>query len=190
MRRALVLATLVTAGCATTATGGTDNATGITTTPVGQTTTRVLTDAGNLNVTARSDMRISTNWVRAPADRVQAQLPGVYEALGITMSSRQDGGVMVFTNDDITANRRFAGERVSEYLNCGQTPMGTSMADASTVQIKMTTLVSGGAEGTELKTQLTGMAYSRTNSGTGAACVSTGRLEQRIAQMLTERTAS
>jgi hypothetical protein len=67
------------------------------------------------------------------------------------------------------------------------------MADASTVQLRMVTVVRGGENGTELRTQVLATAYSRaggSGSGVGAPCRSTGKLEERIAQMVTERATS
>lgn len=188
MRRTLVLTTLVASACATAPAGD-----GIITTPGTPVTTRVLTDAGNLSVQSNADQRISSQWVRAPMARVQQALPAVYESLGIPMSSTQEGEALRFVNDGIVVNRRLGGQRVSEYLNCGSTPIGTNMADASTVQIRMITVVRGSETGTELRTQMVGTAYSRaggSGSGAGAPCRSTGKLEERIAQMVTERTTS
>jgi hypothetical protein len=188
MRRNVVLATLFASACATAPAGE-----GITTTPGTLTTTRVLTDAGNISVQSNADQRVSTQWVRAPMERVQVALPAVYESLGIPMTSAKEGEGLRFVNDGIVVNRRLGGERVSQYLNCGATPIGTSMADASTVQIRLITLVRGGENGTELRTQMVGTAYSRaggSGSGVGAPCRSTGKLEERIAQMVTERVTS
>lgn len=188
MRRTLVLATLVASACATAPAGE-----GITTTPGTLTTTRVLTESGNISVQSNADQRVSTQWVRAPLDRVQLALPVVYESLGIPMTSTQEGEALRFANEGIVVNRRLGGARVSEYLNCGATPIGTSMADAATVQIRLITMVRGGENGTELRTQMLGTAYSRaggSGSGAGAPCRSTGKLEERIAQMVTERVTS
>ncbi|HEX8360315.1 MAG TPA: hypothetical protein VF613_09415 [Longimicrobium sp.] len=188
MRRTLVLATLFTSACATAPTGD-----GIITTPGTPTTTRVLTDAGNFSVQSNADQRVSSQWVRAPMERVQVALPAVYESLGIPMTSSEDGRALRFANDGMVVNRRLGGERVSQYLDCGSTPIGTSMADASTVQLRMVTVVRGGENGTELRTQVLATAYSRaggSGSGVGAPCRSTGKLEERIAQMVTERATS
>lgn len=188
MLRSLVLATLALSACATAPEGD-----GIVTTPGTLTTTRVLTDAGNVSVQSNADQRISTQWVRAPMNRVQQVLPAVYESLGIPTTSTEEGAALRIVNDGFVVNRRLGGQRVSEYLNCGSTPIGTNMADASTVQIRMVTLVRGGDTGTELRTQMVGTAYSRaggSGSGVGAPCRSTGKLEERIAQMVTERITS
>ena len=177
---ALFSSLLVLAACASTGTGG------------GNTTTPPLVDSqttGQAILRTRTDVSAAVR-IDAPIQRVYDLLPAIYTELGVTEVGR-DPATRTVGNGRIAASRRFAGEPLSRYLQCGTTAFGGALADEARVEMALRSTVAADAQGTALQTTVT--ATARPNRGTGGdqvQCNSTGALEARIAAMVRQKLAS
>lgn len=161
----------------------------MTTTGGTPTTTQVTTAAGTYEIEAVAESRVSSHWIRIPVDQAWSALPVVYQELGIPPGT-VNLDARVFGNRDVRVNRRFAGERLSSFVDCGTNPIGAPVANTSSVHFDILTQLDGGDEGTEVRTQLQARAQPRGTSGDPVRCTSTGELEKHIAQMITERAGT
>ena len=125
--------------------------------------------------------------VGARLDQVRAALPEVFRELGVE-DAGQDREGLVFGSRDITAPR-LGGERTSAWVRCGNS-MGAGPSAAGSYRTKLSVLVTLRPDGerTWVTSQVTGSATSVGGTSTEAVmCVSNGRLEQRIQELLTAR---
>jgi hypothetical protein len=129
--------------------------------------------------------------INAPIQNVYDVLPEIYTELGVAEVGA-DPATRTVGNGRLQVSRRFGGEPLSRYLQCGNTAFGAPLADEARVEMDLRTTVSvDAAGGTSLRTVLTAMA--RNNRGTSAdhvACNSTGVLERRITTMVRQKTGS
>jgi len=183
--RTLILCSslLALAACATTAGTGTG----------ANTTTPPLVDnqtTGQGILRTRADVS-SAERINAPIQRVYDVLPAVYRELGVAEVGA-DSTTRTVGNGRVQVSRRFGGEPVSRYVQCGTTAFGAPLADEARVEMDLRTTVSADpAGGTALRTVLT--ATARGNRGTSTdqvQCNSTGSLESRIAAMVRQRVGS
>lgn len=119
--------------------------------------------------------------------RVFAALKSIYEDLGVPPAI-DDPTTGRVGNTDFWKKGKLGTERISMYLNCGDSIMGAA-ADHYRVYISVISLVRPDGKGeSELETALS--AQARNMEGTTSdlvSCGSTGRLEQLIRQLLLER---
>ncbi len=122
----------------------------------------------------------------APVEHVWAVLPQVYEELGVQLAvhdsvSRRIGNTGF-------RPRRLGDARLSQYLRCGTSITATPNADRYQVQVSLITRLSdSGDGGTTIATFLSATARPRDVGGSTVNCASTGRLEERVAEMVDER---
>jgi hypothetical protein len=150
-------------------------------------------------VTARStrsaEVRTRVDVARAehvefPVQAVWDALPGVYTALGVPEVGA-DPATRTVGNGSFVVSRTLAGEPLSRFLACGTTAVGRPLADEARVQIDMRTVVTAEGDGSSVRTTL--QATARANNGTSSdtvPCNSTGRLEERIANMVRQKLVS
>lgn len=122
-------------------------------------------------------------------DQVWAVLPAVYEEMEISAGVVNEEQ-RIFGNPNLVVNRTLAGERVSSYLDCGVNPIGAPVANSASVQINLRSQLSPSAGGTEIQTQLQALAQPRASSGGEVRCMSTGKLEARLAELVEQRLTS
>jgi hypothetical protein len=113
-------------------------------------------------------------------------LPGVFEALEIPVELLDTGRKMM-GNPDHRVRGRIAGRPLSEYLSCGTTMSG-QIANQYDVRLSVVSPPLPGEEeeeGTGIRTRVEATARSRSGaSGSAVTCSSTGRLEERVAELL------
>jgi hypothetical protein len=172
-------AVLALTGC-----GG--NAGGLSATGGTPSTTRVTSNSVAFDLETSDERLVSRLWIRAPMQRVNEVLPRVLTDLGFEIEPL-DGDETRLRSEPLSVNRRLAGEPVSTYLDCGRNPIGAPNANTHTVQLYLDVQVTGGEEGAQLMTQLEARATPRASSGGVIRCVTTGRLEQRIAAEIQAR---
>lgn len=138
----------------------------------------------------RSDAAPSRTVIGAPIDRLGELVPGVYQHLGLGAARATNTGEYLF----ITPNLRiegelYAGERNSDYIDCGRGIHGLR-ADLYRVEFAMFTRLRPGPDGgTTVETLMGGVARAREmNSGT-IHCRGTGKLETMIADLLRVRSS-
>jgi len=110
-------------------------------------------------------------------------LPSVFEQLEIEVS-RVDAANGVMGNESYRA-RSVEGERMSRWLDCGRGPV---RANADEYQVTLTVLVQllGASRGTVVRTTVDAYARGRDISGSSVHCISWGRLERRIPELVME----
>ena len=82
-------------------------------------------------------------------------------------------------------SRRFDGQPLSMYLNCGNDPMGGPNADLNPVQVSIVTRArASGGTSTVLETLVSGFTYKGGASSAPIHCATTGELEEHLAKMV------
>jgi hypothetical protein len=94
-----------------------------------------------------------------------------------------------FGNRNFTAVRRLGRQPLSRYFRCGQSGVGTQLADEYRVTMSVLTTARGVAQGTELRTRVSAQAMAMATSGAPVACASSGQLEDAIARGVQARIA-
>lgn len=123
----------------------------------------------------------------APARDVWEAATAAYEELGIEVTYSQPSRHV--GNRQFRVRRRLAGARLSRYLRCGVDVAGRPMADSYIVTLNV---VSEVTSTTDLQSRMstTVSATALKPSGTSTdpvVCVSKGLLEERIADLVSER---
>ncbi len=185
MSRTPVIAVLTLVACAGQQRGTTPSSTP---TPA-PTTPRVTPPVGptiTLETTASNSR--STAMLRGfYPDQVWKQLPAVYEELGIPIT-RLDSAQHVIGNEGLKLRRRLKDVPLSRLLDCGG-GMGMSNADSYEVYLTVMTRLRPAADGgTQVETVVDASAKPVAfNTSASVACTSTGGLERRLHERLTER---
>ena len=138
-------------------------------------------------VTLRTEGYAVRGKVPAPPERTFATVVAVYEALGIPVTA-MDSASLTVGNPRFTVTRRLAGERLTEYLDCGDN-RGIPNAEVYTVRMDIRSTVSPDPDGSSVATVIE--ATARSNDGTGTqpvVCHTRARLEERIARETLVRT--
>ncbi|HEX7048566.1 MAG TPA: hypothetical protein VF188_00005, partial [Longimicrobiales bacterium] len=123
-------------------------------------------------------------------EQVFAVVADVYKSLSIPIETI-DPAAMVIGNPHHAAQRRFAGERMSTFFNCGSGPWGAN-ADSYRIEMSILTHVAPANPGS-VTVRTTVNATGQTLSGASknqVACGSTGRLEQIIHDRVMNRLAA
>ena len=151
--------------------------------PVRQTTSVTTGGGGNIDLVSYADDRPSSHVLQATPEQVWAVLPSVYDQLKVKPET-VDASARLIGNRRIVANGKIAGSRASDFLECG-TSVGGPIADSYQINLSLTTEVALGQAGmSELRTSVQGTATQRGVSGAPVRCATTGRLEQRIANLV------
>lgn len=147
----------------------------------------IIESSTSVMVRINNDESGMTRTLDAAPERVWAVLPAVYGELGIPVEV-SDANARAFGNRRVTV-QRIGGERTSSWVRCGNEGAGPSAMSGYRVQLSiLTSLQPAGAGKTTLTTQIGG--HGTTIEGTSTSrvlCATTGRLEQRIAQMIAAR---
>jgi hypothetical protein len=178
----LLLAALAAAACAPAA--GTPG-----TVPAGPEPQITETSSG-ISFRVRNDNPGATHHVGARSDRVRALLPEVFRDLGVADAGMDRDG-LVFGHRSITADR-VGGERTTVLVRCG-TASGAGPSAATRYRTRLSLLVTIRPDGerTWVTTQVGGSATPLTGTSADAVlCVSTGRLEKRVEELLAARLAA
>ena len=123
--------------------------------------------------------------IRATPEVAWIGLPGVYEALEIPVA-HVDPSSRTLGNQRHQARRRLGGEPMSTYFNCGSTLSGP-IATEYEMRISVISQIMPAENPAEaaIVTRVQAAARSRDgSSATDVPCASSGRLEQRIAELL------
>ena len=171
------------AGCASSGAGGPASSAPptTTTTVVMQTSPGV---SGSTDVASSRESSGVVTTLAAPADRAWATLVAAYGSLGIEPAN-VDVQRRYYGNQSVEPkNGRIAGIPTARILNCGTSPTGVPLAQSYQVRLSVISSLEGAADGSRLTTRVQGTASSRDGSTTQVACGSTGRLEQRIAELM------
>lgn len=147
----------------------------------------VMRVAGTAPVEMHTEANVAERVFQVPAEQVWAEVPGVYERLGIPITTA-DPDAREVGNPGYLA-RRVEGKRMNSYLDCG-TQLGGAVANSHDVTLSVVTKViarEGGASG--VRTVLDATARARATSGNPVHCQSRGVLEERIGRLIAEALA-
>jgi hypothetical protein len=146
-------------------------------------TVHVSSPGGSLGATEiRNSPSARTRNVAAPADSVWSVLPAAFEQLGIAAGA--DNDQKVFGNPEFRV-KRIEGVLLSNFVDCGRGVTAVPLADDYDVTLSVLTQVSAVGEGWSLvATTVSGRAKPRAVSGNPVYCQSTGKLEQRIVDLV------
>lgn len=183
MRRLISLSVLFLAACGAPGAGRTTVTSAV---PV---TTQVTTGVGELRVSANNESRETTHVLTMNTADAWSALPGVYRQLGLE-GQVLDANVRFFGTRRQTVSGRLAGVRLAEYLDCGQGNGGLPVANTYRVSLSVGTRVEEMGGRAQLRSGLIAEATPQTVSGSEVRCTSTGRLEARIAELLSAGTAA
>ena len=125
-------------------------------------------------------------WVDAPIENVWAVLPQVFEDLDVPLAVHDSDSKKI--GNDGFQPRRVGGSRLSQFLRCGTGMTATPNADRYQVTMSLTTRLSEADDGgTTIVTVVWATAKPRDVGGNAVNCASTGELENRISEMVTEK---
>lgn len=181
--RILALSALLLTGCARTSDG---RPVVVETVPV---TTRVYTRAGDIDISANQEIRVSSHLVTLPLEAAWGALPDVYRELGIR-GEVLDTDRRLFGVRSQTESGRLAGVRLSSYFDCGSGNGGLPIANTYRLDIAAISHVREVGGRTEVMTSVTAEATSQTLSGPEVRCRTTGQLEDRISELVTQRATA
>jgi hypothetical protein len=122
--------------------------------------------------------------VPATATAVWGVLDGIFDQLGIDVSFVDASAGTIGTEN--FRPRSIEGVRLSRWLDCG---MGTVQANADAHQVTLSVFVQllPAQNGTTVRTTVDAYSRDRSQSGGSIHCVSHGRLERRIPELVMER---
>jgi hypothetical protein len=178
----VLLAALLAAACAPAGSGPA-------TAPAGPEPQIIETSTG-ISFRLRNDDPGAAHHVGARADRVRTLLPEVLRELGVAAPGMDREG-LVFGDRSITAPR-LGGERLTHWVRCGnEGGAGPSAATSYRTQLSLLVTIRPEGERTWVTTQVGGSATPVGGTGAEAVmCVSTGRLEKRVEELLAARLAA
>lgn len=135
------------------------------------------------NITSH-DTDAEKTTVTASADNVWGVLGGVYEQIGIPVTTT-DAYTMTIGNGGFEA-RRIDGSRMNNFLDCG-TNFGGPLANLYEVTLAVSTRLSEvDGNRTEIATAVAASAKPRTNAGYPVQCTTREKLEELIVEKVSE----
>lgn len=184
MNRLLILATALALGACASSTGSGPSETR------GKPASIIRTGDG-YHITPSSNESDPLYTLAASPDQVWSALIQTYIALDVPMGTINTDE-HILGNQQLSVQGRFAGERASEFLNCGFGTLGTPNSNTYRIQLSLLTALEPAADGgTQLVTRVDARGTSNEGVSTAAVrCRSTGALEERIANMVRERVDS
>ena len=129
----------------------------------------------------------NTILVKASPAEVMAALKSVYSDLGIEVKHYDPTSGQV-GNRNFSKNGSLAGERISNFLNCGMMILGEA-ADNYRVTISAISQVTPRDGGSNIETWLTASARDLGTSSDHVSCATKGTFESKINQLVQERIA-
>lgn len=183
--RILALSALLLAGCGPSASNGRT----VTVESAVPVTTRVSTQGGDFSISTNTEIRVSSQVVALPLEGAWGALPAVYRELGIRGEVLDTNG-RLFGVRSQTESGRLAGVRISTYFDCGSGAGGLPIANTYRVEFAAVSHVRAVGDRSEVSTTVSAEATSQTVSGPSTRCRTTGELENRIAELVSQRAAA
>jgi hypothetical protein len=135
-----------------------------------------------------ADAGITPYVVNGTPEVVLPLVEAVYVELGIPVLTR-DVASRTIGNRNFRAVRRLGAQQLSTYFRCGQSGVGTELANDYRLTVSALTSAKAVAQGTELRTAVSAQASAMATSGAPVPCTSNGQLEQAIARGVQARIA-
>jgi hypothetical protein len=179
MRKAPLFALLVLAGCASSSTSEPADA-----------PARLIPAGETLDIRLAGVDGAMLHTVDVSPEQAWEALPSVFEALEIPVT-HFDSRSRVIGNREFAVRRSLAGEPLQRFLDCGSSMTGP-LTNAYDVRLSLLVeVLPRGGGVTQIRSSVEAVALSRRGvSGVPVSCGSTGRLERRVAELLTDLAAS
>jgi hypothetical protein len=126
--------------------------------------------------------------INASPDALFSALQDAYEELGVEIKTL-DPVNRVVGNKRFQKMYRLAGSSPDAYLGCGLSATGP-VANSSRLTMSLTSQVVPGTSGAELRTSFSGYAEDLSLNKGKMSCASTGKLEQRIHELVLARVGN
>jgi hypothetical protein len=137
---------------------------------------------GHVSLDVQNTVAPSRHNLDESMDSVWSVLPSVYQQIGIEPELVDNGNYLIGHTRFVA--RRLDGNRLSRYVTCGSSVGYADLADSYRVTLSVITRVRRGENlHTLLQTEVAGSAMPRQVSGNSVTCATTGKLEQRIAEL-------
>jgi hypothetical protein len=144
---------------------------------------------GGAPLTTTSSYQALVDALPAPADRVWALMPQVYQELGVDFTTL-DQSTRTIGNEALKVRQRIGKEPLSRYVSCGSAD-GRENADSYDVTMRVSTqVVPADSASSRVVTAVTATARSRLFSSGDVACSSTQLLEGRIAEAVKSKAGA
>jgi hypothetical protein len=130
------------------------------------------------------DTLASEYTVNAPTGKAFAAAAQVFKTLGFNATVRDSVGGLI-GNEEFNRTRTLVGSQMSTWLNCGSGMTGPN-ADDHRITIALMIIVDPAANNTtRMRIGIVGSGANIVGNSTDpVACATTGRLEERIAQLI------
>jgi hypothetical protein len=151
--------------------------------------TIVETPAGQYDVTTFRVPDIASRAVSVSLGQAWSALPAAYEKLGLSLETANAASHLAGTGF-VTVHRSLAGTPLSKYMVCGYSALGIPSANVYAVLLRVRTQLSETTDGkTLVRTLLEATAHEEGSSTDPVECSTTGTLERRLAELLTNSPA-
>lgn len=140
----------------------------------------------------RGDLAPHRTVLSAPLERVDREVAGAYEYMGLPVALASDPEARIYITPTLQLRGPlYEGERNSDYIDCGTGATG-ARADQYDLRFAAYTKLSPGEEDgrTVVETLLSGFASSGDIRGGDMPCRGTGKLEESIARILRARATT
>jgi hypothetical protein len=130
------------------------------------------------------DTLAADHQVNAPTGKTFSAAASVLKTLGLPVELRDSVGGLI-GNTEFTKSRTLVGQQMSTWLNCGSSMTGPN-ADNDRITIALVIIIDPAPNNTtRMRIGLVGSGSNIAgNSTEPVACGSTGRLEEKMAQMI------
>lgn len=139
--------------------------------------------AGSEQFRYRADVQSNDVPMTLPLDAAWARVSQAYAALKLPVTTIDSTRHLIGAQNAVVRNR-LAGDRLSRWLSCGDTPIGMPRADSYVVYLTMLTEVRPVGSASAARTIVTAKAEPSDGTTSGVQCSSTGALEQRLREAL------
>lgn len=151
---------------------------------VRNTTTVSSSHTSSVTLESYREVGAARSSVRATPEEAWEALPKVYEGLSIPVGTSIPAS-FTLGNLKLELSRTLGSQRLSNFISCGEGPLGTPLADSYRVTMSVITkLAPDPSGGTTVETRVLASAANRATSSGSVECGSTGRLEAMIAERL------
>jgi hypothetical protein len=149
----------------------------------------VIVDApgGRYDMLLTRDNALSTDTLALPASRAWRGLLQTYAGLGVPLQGA-DGQHYMIATQPFRAHGEFAGERLSRWIDCGQSLTGDN-ATSYEVTLRLGTLIDTSDTGRSIvRTAVNATAIAPGSGTTPVQCATRGALEKRIAALVSAKS--
>lgn len=149
----------------------------------------VIVDAGDsrFDLLLTRDHYLTSDTLALPASRAWKGLVQTYASFGVPLQGA-DGQHYMIATDPFHVHSNFAGERLSRWLDCGESITG-DIATSYEVTLRFGTLIDTSDAGRSIfRTAVSATAIAPGSGTTPVECSSRGNLEKRIAALAASKS--